>query len=146
MLDCVGNPIGMFVNLGKLSTLDQKPDLWFGAGISQQNPSFAAKFALDFIAQLYHFMKLVNRGLRFHFEISLGLRVFLQTCLELAQRFARFMHDSEDLKCADNTVTGRAEFSKDNMAALFAAEIEILLQHFFNHITIANLCPDYLAA
>src|SRR5262249_11640321 len=56
------------------------------------------------------------------------------------------MHDAQNLKRADYAVAGCGKIAENNMPALFAAEIEILRNHFFNHVAVADLGPDDLAA
>src|SRR6266404_4638606 len=52
-LDGVGDPVGVFVDLIGIPTLDQKPNLRFGSGVTQQDATFAGQLALNFVAQFY---------------------------------------------------------------------------------------------
>ena len=56
------------------------------------------------------------------------------------------MHDPQNLKCTDDAVAGGCEIAEDNVAALFAAEVEISRNHFFNHVTISHFGANHSAA
>ncbi len=56
------------------------------------------------------------------------------------------MHDPENLERADDAIAGGCEIAKNNVAALFAAEIEISCNHFLDHVAIAHFCADDFAA
>ena len=56
------------------------------------------------------------------------------------------MHDSQNLERTDNAVAGSGEITKDDVTALFAAEIEFLLRHLFNHVAVANFRPQDFSA
>src|SRR3954454_6205533 len=49
------------------------------------------------------------------------------------------MHDAQDLKRANDAVTGGGEIAENDMATLFAAEIQFLVDHFFKYIAITHL-------
>ena len=49
-------------------------------------------------------------------------------------------------KRADNAIAGRAEVAKDHVTALFAADIQIALHHFLDHVTIAHFRAQHFAA
>ena len=72
--------------------------------------------------------------------------IFLETFLQFAQRLTGRVHDSQNLERADNSVAGRREIAKNDVAALFAAEIELPRDHFFDHITIPDFGANYLSA
>src|SRR5438045_8962133 len=91
-------------------------------------------------------MKFRQWRLFFHRKIALGLRIFLQTRLELAQWLAGFVHDSQNLKRGNDAVASRGEVTKNDVTALFATEIEFLSHHFLNYITIRDFHSRDFAA
>src|SRR5439155_21794656 len=87
-----------------------------------------------------------QRTLFLHRQVALGLRIFLQTRLELAQWLAGFVHDPQNLERGNDAVACRGEVTENYVTALFAAEIQFLPHHFFNDIAITDFCPYYFAA
>jgi len=136
----------MFVDLIELTALDQKANFWFGAGITQEDAAFPGQLALDFLAQFNHFAQFFDRRLRFDDQVALRLRIFLETLFQFAQRLTGSVHDSQNLERANNAVTGSCEIAEDNVPALFATEIEISRNHFFNHVAIAHFGANHFAA
>ena len=55
-------------------------------------------------------------------------------------------HDPQNLQGGHQAVARGAEVAENQMAALFAAEIEAVVQHFINHVLIADGGANHLAA
>src|ERR1700730_1851478 len=144
-LDGVSDAIGVFVDLIELAPLDQKPDLRFGAGVSQKDATFAGELAFYFLAQFHNLVQVLDRRFRFNREIALRLRIFFETLFQFAEWLPGRVHDPQDLEGADDAVASRREIAKDDVAALFAAEIQISRYHFFNHVTVAHFCANDFA-
>src|SRR4029077_18958940 len=128
----------MFVDLIELTALDQKANFWFGAGITQEDAAFPSQLALDFLAAFNPFAQFIDRRVSLAVQVALRLRIFLETLFQFAERLTGGVHDSQNLERANNAVTGSCEIAEDNVPALFATEIEISRNHFFNHVAIAH--------
>ena len=145
-LNRVRDSVGLLVDLVQFAAFDEQTDLWFGAGIAQEDAAFAGELALDFVAQFHDFAQFFDRRLRFHVQIALRLRIFFQTGFQFAQRLAGRVHDAQNLQRADDAVAGGGEIAEDDVAALFAAEIEISRDHFFDDVTVADFRANDFAA
>src|SRR4029434_6885679 len=53
-LNCVGDSVGVFVDLVEFAAFDQQSDLRFGPGIAKEDAPFAGELAFDFISELDH--------------------------------------------------------------------------------------------
>src|ERR1017187_5371303 len=120
-----------------------KPDLRFRPGVTKKDAAFASKFSLDFVAQFHDLTQFFDGRLRFHFQIALRLRIFLEAPFQFAQRFAGSVHDAQNLQCADDAIARGGEIAEYDMAALFTAEIHVSLHHFFDHVTVANRSEEH---
>ena len=85
-------------------------------------------------------------ALFFHRQIALGLRIFLQAGLQFAQRLAALVHDSQNLKRANDAIARGGEITENDVTALFAAKIEFLLHHFFKHVAVTDFCAHDFSA
>ena len=48
-MNCIGDPVRVFVDLLELAALNQKADLRLGAGVTKDHATVAGEFALDFM-------------------------------------------------------------------------------------------------
>src|SRR2546430_6305781 len=72
------------------------------------------------------------------FPYTTLFRSFLQALLQLAQRLPTRLDDPQNLERAYDSVAGRGEIPENQVAALLAAEVQVSLHHFFDHITVAD--------
>ena len=70
----------------------------------------------------------------------------MQNLTKLAQRFAGRRHDGDNLQCSDQSVSGRGKIPKDEVAALFASQVQMLLNQSVHDISVAYLRAEHLAA
>ena len=56
------------------------------------------------------------------------------------------MHDAQNLKRADDAIAGGGKIAEDDVAALFATEIEFLMHHLFKHVTVTDFCAHDFSA
>ena len=56
------------------------------------------------------------------------------------------MHDPQNLKGGDDAVAGSGKIAEDDVTALFAAEVEFLVHHFFDHIAVTDFRAHQLPA
>ena len=85
-------------------------------------------------------------GFSFTSRLRCACGYFVRHFFSSLKRFAGGLHDPQNLQRADDAVAGRGEVAKDHVAALFAAEIQILPHHLLDHVAVADFRPKDLAA
>ena len=98
------------------------------------------------IDETAHVGQSIKRRFLRHAQIALCLRIFDQALLEFAQRFAGLHHDAQNLQRGDDAVTRGRIVPENHVAALFAADVEIAFDHLLDHVTVADLRAENLAA
>src|SRR5438552_15438002 len=72
-LDCVGDAIGVFVNLVEFAAFVQKANFRFGTRVAQKKATLAGELTFYFLAQFNDFTQFLDRRFRVDHTVALRL-------------------------------------------------------------------------
>src|SRR5690606_16779314 len=101
--------------------------------ITQQHATTSGfNLGLGLFDEFEHAVESVERNFLANLHVGDELRKTSPAVGEFAQRFTAGFHDAQHLQRSHKTIAGRAVITENQMATLFAAEVEAAAQHFIN--------------
>ena len=122
-----------------IAAFDEEADLGFGAGVAEEEAAAGgADFGFGFLEEVGDAVEFLEGTFFADFEIGDDLREAGPGLGEFGEGFTGLLEDAEDLEGGDEAIAGGAVIAEDHVAALFAAQIVAVAEHFIDDMFITD--------
>src|SRR5258708_16789217 len=135
LLNDGANLLRPFFQRRLVPAFDEQTGFRFRARISKENSSaLSLKLGFRLTQKARQIIEFLKCPLLAHNHVTHQLRETRPALGEFGKRSFQGTHNSQDLQRANQTVTCRAEISKNHVAALLATKVEPVTQHLIDNI------------